>query len=334
MSHAAAQLLIRAGVPARYVELYPSPEAWLEARLSTPQLGASDIARIRGIIPTTWGSEWDVYTRCRDLVAGKARPKPEQTQAQHRGHVLERPALELFQAHTGCTVRPCTNSPIIVRDPDFPWMACSPDAIGVDGSRVFGIEVKTGSDTGAWGDPGDIPCPVPEGYAWPVPPYYATQVYWTMSLCRMPWVLVWLAPWYQVRAWTFSERDLLIEHELRTHASTWWSRHVVGGLAPEVDGSKACGEWVARVPETGLGPARPATKEEQALLVRYAQLRAQHQDLGRVLPELENRILDLAGPVEALQVGKTPVKINRQASRWAPRFGALDFLAQLPLETP
>jgi len=326
----AARLLVQAGVPHDRVEMFSTVEAWRHVRETRPMIGASDIAKLRGISP--WGSEWDVWERVTRQRAGEQLEPRVETEAQARGHALEETALQLYRVAHGGMVHACGGSPIIVHHPDWPWCSCSPDAIHrpVEGT-ARGLEVKTSQDLEAWGSECEIPSPLPAGYEWPLPPYYATQVYELQALCMMPFDLVLLDPFYRIRVWRFA-RDPEMEQRILTHAIAWWARHVVGGVPPEVDGSKACGRWVARVPEEGPRPPRPATTEERNFLIDYAQATAKLRALQRLVPTMEHRILDLAGPVEGLQLGRTTIAINRR--KRGPRFSSLQLLAQLPRETP
>jgi hypothetical protein len=193
------------------------------------------------------------------------------------------------------------------------------------------VEVKTAEDMRGWGSPCVIPAEIPAGYRWPVPPWYATQVYWTMALCGLPWLLVCLGPFFRVPAWRL-ERSPAIERELLDHAAAWWERHIVDRILPDVDGSQACARWVGRDPGEGLRAPRQAIEQETRLLRQYAELRAQKRDLDGILPVLLNRILDLAGPVEGLRVGKHLVTITRREGRM-PTLDNLEALER-PQETP
>lgn len=333
MNFGAARLLVQAGVPQPCVELFGSPRAWRRVRETRPMIGASDIAKIRGIAPQGWGTEWEVWERITKQRAGEQLEPRQETEAQARGHALEETAVKLYQNEHGGYVNACGELPVIVRHPDWDRCSCSPDAIHrPDNASPRGLEVKTSLDREAWGEPCTIPSPLPSGYLWPCPPYYATQVYELQALCRMPFDLVLLDAFYQLKVWRF-QRDPLTEAEIFHHARRWWERHIEQGHQPEVDGSPACGRWVARVPKEGTQPPRHATDEERRLLIDYAHAQAQLRALQRVVPALEHRILDLAGPVEGLQLGRTTVKINRRR-RGGARFGALELLAQLPKETP
>ena len=329
MNFDAARLLVQAGVPHDRVEMFSTAVAWRRVRETRPMIGASDIAKLRGISP--WGTEWDVWERISRQRAGEQLEPRVETEAQARGHALEDTALKLYRVTNGGRMHACGDSPIIVSHPDWPWCSCSPDAIHKPfHASPRGLEVKTSVDREAWGEPCDIPSPLPAGYRWPCPPYYAVQVYELQALCQMPFDLVLLDPFYRVKVWRF-QRDPLTECEILHHARRWWEHHIEQGQQPEVDDSKACGRWVARTPPEGPRPARPATDEERKLLVEFAHHHRQLRALQRLVPTMEHRILDLAGPVEGLQLGRTTVKINRRGR--GPRFGALDLLAQLPKET-
>jgi len=308
----AAVALVQSGVRYKRVELYRAAASWLHARLRRPALGASDVAAIRGIHP--WRSEWDAWVRLQDLKKGKI-PEQEESDVMARGHILELPTLQLLARQAELRLYPCTHRPVVVRHPEHHWATCSPDAVALtEGLQTIGIEAKSSTMDASWGPSCEIPSPVPQGYEWPCPPYYAVQVYWTMALCGLPWLLVRLGGYYRLQIYRF-QRDPALEQEILEHAGAWWERHMVRGEEPQVDGSEACAEWVARTPEGGLQPPRQATRTERRLLEEYVQLSRQRRSLDQVLPELRNRIVSLAGPTEGLQLGKTTIPIIRREGR-------------------
>lgn len=104
-------------------------------------------------------------------------PGRPQTSEQSRGHYLEPAVMAWWSDQHPEYTR--VDTQVVLRRPDIPWAAATPDAVaskGLAGSAhvdPVGVEAKSAADTrGAWGKPGTDEIPL----------YYAFQAMWQMHL--------------------------------------------------------------------------------------------------------------------------------------------------------
>lgn len=306
----ARDLLLKAGIPADCIQEFDSYDSWLDARnaqQATVALGASDIpclhkdgeGRSLG-----WATEWKVYMALKHGERSEIDPR-----LAAQGHLAEPFALGLYALQTGANVYGCGARPIILRHPDHLWATCSPDAVATDGERIWLVEVKTDRDRDHYGYEGEFSL---SDFAGQVQAGYAVQVAWQSFVSGLPVALVWLAPWYDVKAWWYAHRPDEGEH-LRAHARAWLDRYIVGDEVPPADGSPACRDFIARKWPVGTEP-REATDEEAALLLQMAACKST-EDIGKAAnerrKELETRVLFSAGSAAALTVGPVSYGITR-----------------------
>lgn len=231
--------------------------------VQTKTIGGTAVSSILGLNP--WSGPWDAWDR---IVNGTTI---EPNEAMERGTRLEGPIAEIAQGVLGIDlVEPAETTTII--DDVF---SASADRFGyVDGKRQAIIEIKTASS-----------------YATidPVPNHYWLQVQhylWAFNLDRG--VLVALQAFPEVFRMLDTADDVdfaltrkaakLITHEIERDPRygehtipklrDWFTRHIVNGEAPDVDGSKAC-----RVGLFGLHEERTAESEAEPELDALLTLR-------------------------------------------------------------
>lgn len=166
------------------------------------------------------------------------------------GHAFEPAILGMFARRVG-PVAPWGET---LAHPDLPWALATPDGRTPEPAIVECKLVGPGAAL-AWGESGD-----PEG----VPERPLVQVVWQMFVTgvRTAHVAavvngtsfrVYPVAWDEELAWTLA--DL---------ADRFWTRHVLGGEPPEVDGTEAARDYLRRRYPAAVGPMRsedPAARE-------------------------------------------------------------------------
>lgn len=276
------------------VELYPDRDTWLAARHATPgQIGASEVSVALGASPHR--GPWDLYTAARDGVAldvpDEMAPEiePDADAAEDpsdplvRGNLWE-PFVRLlasrFLGREVLTPGGPFGEPdalVIVRHPEHPWLGASPDGWVVEhDGTVVPAELKTDADRRgwAWGRSGTVIERYEDGAENVVPPHYYTQVA-TQIACTgaSHGYLFVLQGSYRAR-WFRIERDRETERQLVAAVAEWRRRHLTMGEEPDRDHSDACARHYRERYARKGGTARPATPEEQSLILRIAEYKA------------------------------------------------------------
>ena len=234
---------------------------WLRLRKSG--IGGSDAGAICGVNP--YSSAMKVF---KDKTSGEI--EEVDNEAVRIGHDLEGYVAQRFTEATGLKVR---KSNFMYRSIEHPFMIADVDRLVVGGDA--GLECKTASayqaDKWAGGN---------------IPPHYIMQCYHYMAVTgKRIW---YIAAVILGRGFTY--RKLEWDDELigRLTAIEWdfWNCHVIPGIIPPPDGSKACDEVIGQYFHT-------ARKESMVELVGFDEkLRRREEILAAVsgLQEEQNRI--------------------------------------------
>jgi len=231
-------------------------EHWLEWRRKG--IGGSDVPAIVMDTPR-FGSEWEVWLSKVKGVDSKRSGGDILT-----GNLLESAILEWACAKTGGSWFD-GGSPMAKGLKH--WMRGSPDAwIHHAGKEKVGCEAKVVEYHG------DEPL---ADHLW--------QCRWYMAVTDSPrWVLASFArkapAW---KLWTI-ERDFAIEVEMVEKCRAWWQKHVVAGIAPDINASHAAA--------VGLGHLHGTPNDREAFRVAtHDEVRdvAHYDDLAKTIARLE-----------------------------------------------
>ena len=190
---------------------------WL--RLRKTGIGGSDAGAICGVNP---------YSSAMKVFREKTREDVEEqdSEAIRIGHDLEDYVAQRFMEATGLKVR---KSNFMYRSVEHPFMIADVDRMVV--GEDAGLECKTASAYNAdkWAD-GDIPL------------HYVMQCYHYMAVTgKKSWYIAAV-----ILGREFTYRKLEWDDELISRLITiekdFWNNHVVPGIIPPPDGSKACDE--------------------------------------------------------------------------------------------
>lgn len=190
---------------------------WLEARRKG--LGGSDIAAILGISP--WATEMDVYLDKLGL------SKDKDTNAKQRGRFLEKAVAEWYAEKNGVELAQAGHfqgrADFMLGTPDF-WVNVPGEA------ERWGLECKTSRSDSGWG----------KEMTDDIPAYYKTQCHWYMLVTEQE---VWDVAVYFTMKDEFKQYRLIKDADLHSDmldaAAQWWTKHIIDGIPPEVDGSRA-----------------------------------------------------------------------------------------------
>lgn len=194
-------------------------EEWL--RLRKTGIGGSDAGAICGVNP--YSSAMKVF---QDKTSEKA--EGQDSEAIRIGHDLEDYVARRFTEATGLKVR---KSNFMYRSVEHPFMIADVDRLVV--GEDAGLECKTASAYNAdkWAD-GNIPL------------HYVMQCYHYMAVTgKRTWYIAAV-----ILGREFTYRKLVWDDELVSRLISieedFWHNHVVKGIIPPPDGSKACDEVI------------------------------------------------------------------------------------------
>lgn len=242
-----------------------SHEEWLALRKTG--IGGSDAGTVCGLNP--YGSLMKLYYD----KTGSAAEEPD-SEAVRQGHDLEQYVAERFMEATGLKVR---KSNFMYRSKEHPFMIADVDRL-VAGEDA-GLECKTASAYNAdkWKD-GDIPL------------HYAMQCFHYMAVTgKRTWYIaaVILGREFIYHKLTWDDRLIagLVEAE-----KSFWENHVMAGIMPGPDGSKACDG----VLEQYFGRAREKSAVElvgfDGRLMRREEILASIERLEQEQKQIEQEI--------------------------------------------
>lgn len=201
-------------------------------------LGASEAPAILGQKVHRFASAHGIWMKKRGIVPDEPVTGPMQRGAIGEGMILQQYASQ----HPDAKVYPCTQ--LTVMHPTETWASASPDAIvvGPGGKNVWLAEAKWPSYRmlDEWGDP--------ESPRFEGPERYFLQAQWQMWVAgpafqrnevHLPW---------DIEAWQFRTYTAVRDEDrirgLVDACRDFWMRCIVGGEAPEWDGSDDADEYL------------------------------------------------------------------------------------------
>lgn len=275
------------------IETFATRTEWLAAKKAPATISASEAAAALGVHPHQ--GPWSLWRAKR----GEGS-EPEDAAVTTRGNRWEPAVLAEYEDAAGVRVvkpgalvgRP--DHLVILASREHPWLRESPDAFAIDphGLALGHVEAKTAMHRDAWSpERGVVIERWAEGAEALVPPHYAVQGYVQLAVSGLPWndlcALVLDGGWLAVR-WVRLLRDEETQGQLVEALAAWRARHLVGGEAPDVDGSRACNRFLARVFQAR--PARVATADEAAKIRELARLRAEMKAAEARVDALSNEL--------------------------------------------
>lgn len=297
-------------------------EAWRAHRVADHRIGGSDVARILGVAPSSWGGQWSLWEERQGLAQDREGPQLE------RGHKWEPRVIEDYVAMLGLPIIEGTGS-VSVRHPEEPWAVASPDEFAmhfgpkevgagakdlridylepVPSRLLTGVEAKTSVLYQAWGEPGEIRSWDAEAAA-RIPAYYALQVYWYLEVTGLDaWDLVVMLPsfrdFFEVKVYRIW-RDPRIQSAILKRCKAWREKHLVRGHAPALDGSDVATRHLERTHGTPPDKRRrKGTAEEFELTNQYAELGHQIEIYKEARAVAGNRLRDAIGADYGIDFG-------------------------------
>ncbi|MBE0568932.1 MAG: YqaJ viral recombinase family protein [Deltaproteobacteria bacterium] len=271
-----------------------SRDTWLAERKKG--IACSELAAILGVSP--WESEMDVWSRKRNLVPDTPDNIVFKTGRELEPLVAreyaEMEKVELIEGE-------------LIRHPSAPLLG-TPDRLIKGMNR--GLEIKTVQSPYAldkWGEPGSDQVPL----------YYATQVAGYLAITGYDsWDLAALFVGSEIRVYRI-QRDLELEAEILRRVSEWWTRHIINGEEPAIDGSAACSNYLSQKYQRNTLPLIGANEEAEELLLKLFAMRDQVKSDELVLTELENKLKALIGEAEGIQgiCGKALWRKNKDSEK-------------------
>lgn len=228
---------------------------WLRLRKSG--IGGSDAGAVCGVNP--YSSAMKVF---QDKTSGEA--KEVDNEAIRIGHDLEDYVATRFMEATGLKVR---KSNFMYRSVEHPFMIADVDRLLV--GEDAGLECKTASAYNAdkWAD-GNIPL------------HYVMQCYHYMAVTgKRTW---YIAAVILGREFTYRrlEWDDELIGRLTALEEDFWNNHVVKGIIPPPDGSKACDEVIEQYFHT-------AKKTDAIKLVGFDEKLSRREEILGFIAELQ-----------------------------------------------
>ena len=229
-------------------------------------IGGSEIAALFG--ESDFLSPFDVWlSKTQGWVS-------EETEDMRRGTFLEDGIARWYAQRFGVTEMLELGT---LRHASVPVALCTPDRL-VDRARLLSIKCPRRSSS-AWGEPGSSV----------VPPAYALQLQWEHAIVSSARTVddeMHLAALLDGdMAVYIIHADIELQANLLEMAEEWWSRHVVGGEPPSMDGSHRAKQWLRGKFPLDNGVTRAATAGEVGLMLN---LELAEEELSRADESVDN----------------------------------------------
>lgn len=246
-------------------------------------IGGSDIPAILGVDP--YRSPWNVFAE----KLGIAQPKPS-SRFTRWGQKLERViADEYLERHAEEGIEVLTA--MTLNHAERTWQLGTPDRLIFRGGAapVRGLEIKNKGffQSAKWGDDGDAPETVPEEVR--------VQCHWYMDVTGLPrWDVAAFIGGNDYREYVLQE-DLELQAMLVEIAERFWRDNVLAKRAPEIDGSEAAWDYLARAHRlTGktLTADEEAERYGQAVIAAKGLLEAAEANKNLATQNLAARLIE------------------------------------------
>ena len=263
-------------------EPLPGSPEWLAARRDG--LGASEVPAILGL--DRYKSGLDIWLEKRGL----AEPRQGDTMPQKVGRFAEAMIANLYAEQTGAVLMTVPTR----RHPQVETLFASADrmVVGMDAADwLYPVEIKNrGGIPQGWGEAGtDL-----------VPEAIAVQVHVQMACYGMAFAdVAALLGGNDFRVYRLY-RDKDIEATILETAASWWQRHIVEGIEPEITGPSAA-DYLARKFREVTGDVIKADADAELLLAEYGGTRAKLAVLEEAEKELKLQVQALIGENKGIE---------------------------------
>ena len=244
---------------------------WLEKRRAG--IGGSDVAGILRLSP--WSSPFDVW-------ASKTMPLGEDrdNKVQRRGRLLERAVGDYMAEELERTLTPGT----LIVHPVHEWAKGTPDfwMDDLDIARE-GAEAKTARDLSEWGPSG----------SGRMPTHVKLQALWYLLVSGVDrWhvgVYGNIADDWRIYTIERAGNEDVLD-ALLNRIGEWWERHIVQGVVPEIDTSRAAAQYLRRQHAHHNGRMRHAEASDLNLIVGWQGALTMEKNAGTMRKQYEMQL--------------------------------------------
>lgn len=245
---------------------------WLRHRRTG--IGASEMARVLGVAPVTWGGAFALYTE--KVTGWNSKPELDEVEAVEWGKLLEPVILGRYERVTGRKTR---KSSQLLRSREYPWALCTLDGITTNPERAREqpLEVKT---TAGW---------MADHWVEGPPEHYLVQVHQQMLVTGQDCATVVCLLGGQRMVWCDVQRDESLIRRIIHHGERFWNC-VTTRTPPPVDDSQSCAKALAVLHPDDKGAPVLLTHDTAQVVARWRELKAQHSAIAKELDACENLI--------------------------------------------
>lgn len=114
------------------------------------------------------------------------------------------------------------------------------------------------------------------------------------------------------------ERDVELQKWLLDYGDAWWTRHVVAGVPPPLDGTEGAGRWLKQRFPRNSKPMRPATLDETLALMDLRDAEAAFDAANEAFEVAAQKVKEAvgeAGGIESEVIGRVTWKANARGIR-------------------
>ncbi len=270
-------------------ETFHYSESWIKSIFANDGQFRVDSMIISGILGGGWISPWEVWQAYQTHLPSTLLRQ----QWEHRLQWI--PMLRgLYEEQTQRSVDVAWRR---VHHPDHTWASASILGISHDPIKQEdgGILFITSSDTDAWPVDGTHV----KGWKRVLPPDVAMEAYWMMTCSGLPWIDIIVGlpcPKNIMKARIIRiQKDDRLQKNLFRSTEQWREEHLVKNICPPIDASRACASFLLDRFAVGNDSTRPATAQEETLLVDYEKSLEEFRMAEAKVQLLKNQLIKQIG---------------------------------------
>lgn len=268
-------------------------EEWLALRKKS--IGGSDAAALLGLSP--FASKYSVWAEKRGILPED--PELEESEAVRQGRELEDYVAKRWQEATG---KKCHRVNAMLYNPDLPFAHANVDRMVV--GEDAGLECKTTTRLNLRKfEQGEFPAH-----------YYVQCVHYMLVTGASRWYLAVLVLGKGFYVYTIERDDAEIE-ALRQVEETFWNRHIVPGIQPEVDGTEHTDKAIQAAFPGGGAPIELFSAD--SAIAAYLAAKELEKEAKRRADAAKQQIMAEMGNAEQATAagGKYRIKWSRSVTR-------------------
>ena len=276
-------------------ETFHYPESWIKSIFTNDGQFRVDSMIVSGLLGAGWTSPWEIWQAYQTHLPSTILRQ----QWEHRTQWI--PMLRgIYEEQTQRSVDVAWRR---IHHPNHAWASASILGISHDPMKQEdgGILFITSSEPEAWAADGTHI----KGWKRVLPPDIAMEAYWMLMCSGLTWIDIVVGlpcPKNIMQGRIIRiEKDERLQQNLFRSAEQWRENHLVKNQCPPIDASRACASFLLDRFAVGNDALRPATIQEESLIVDYEKSLEEFRMAEAKVQLLKNQLIKQVGHFGGLE---------------------------------